>query len=68
MSNQIVFSQAQARKFVEIVKHFKDIEHLTVRTDNSSGIGVGLEVSFNLFNEDTNRPDTKIDITDFREW
>jgi len=68
MSEQIVFSQAQARKFVEIVKHFKDIDHFTVRTDNSSGIGVGLEVSFNLFNDDTDRPDAKIDITDFGEW
>lgn len=67
MSGQIFFSQAQARKFAEIVKQFKDIEYFLVRTDESSGIGVGLEVSFNLFNDNTDHPDATINITDFSE-
>lgn len=68
MEDKIIFTQLQARKFAEIVKHFKDIEYFTVQTDSSSGIGVGLEVSFNLFNDDTERTDTKIDITDVSTW
>ena len=43
-------------KLVEIVDHFKEVEHFTVETDYSSGIGVGVVVSFS------------IDITDVKEW
>ena len=65
MSNQkIKLSREQILKLVEIVDHFKEVEHFTVETDESSGIGVGIIVSFGLFSEN----DAKVDVTDLGKW
>lgn len=62
--NKITLNRKQVAKLTEIVDHFKEIEHFTVETDNSSGIGVGIQVKFDLFEKN----DTNINITDLSEW
>ena len=71
-NDKVILNRKQAEKFCEVVKQFGSIEHFTIETDSSSGIGTGLVVSFNLFDDcDSHvhkRADTKIDITDVSEW
>lgn len=62
--NKITLNRKQVAKLTEIVDHFKEIEHFTVETDNISGIGVGIQVKFDLFEKN----DTNINITDLSEW
>lgn len=57
-------SRQQILKLFEIANHLRNVEHFTVETDESSGIGVGVVVSFSLFSDD----DAKIDISDVKEW
>ena len=65
MSNQkIKLNRQQILKLVEIMNQFIDVEKFTIETDESSGIGVGIIVSFGLFSDD----DAKVDITDVKEW
>jgi hypothetical protein len=63
-SPKIMLNREQIGKLNEIVKHFKEINHFTIQTESVSGIGVGIQVSFDLFEKD----DTTIDITDVKEW
>ena len=56
----ITLNREQIGKLNEIVDHFIEINKFIIETDNSSGIGTGLSVKFDLFE----RNDTKIDITD----
>ena len=65
MSNQkIKLNRQQILKLVEIMNQFIDVEKFTIETDESSGIGVGIIVSFGLFSDD----DAKVDITDVKSW
>lgn len=64
MSTSITLNREQILKLYDITNHFKEINHFEIETDHSSGIGVGLKVSFDLFEKN----DTKIDITDVKEW
>ena len=65
MSNQkIKLNRQQILKLVEIMNQFIDVEKFTIETDESSGIGVGIIVSFGLFSDN----DAKVDITDVKEW
>ena len=65
MSKQkIKLNRKQILKLVEIVNQFIDVEEFTIETDTSSGIGVGVIVSFGLFSDD----DAKVDITDVKDW
>lgn len=64
MSKSITLNREQIQKLYEIVNHFKEINHFVVETDSSSGIGVGIQVRFDLFQ----KSDTTIDITDVKEW
>ena len=61
---KIKLNRHQILKLVEIVNQFIDVEEFTIETDESSGIGVGVVVSFSLFSDD----DAKIDISDVKEW
>jgi hypothetical protein len=61
---EVILNRKQIGKLTEIVNHFKEIQHFTVTTDSSSGIGTGVVVKFTLF--DTN--DSSVDITDVSEW
>jgi hypothetical protein len=63
-SPAIMLNREQIGKLNEIVNHFKEINHFTIRTESLSGIGVGIQVSFDLFEKD----DTTVDITDVKEW
>ena len=56
----ITLNREQIGKLNEIVDHFIEINKFIIETDNSSGIGTGLSVKFDLFEIN----DTKIDITD----
>jgi hypothetical protein len=60
----LILNREQIGKLNEIVNHFKEVNHFTIEADSSSGIGVGIQVRFDLFEKN----DTKIDITDVREW
>lgn len=64
MSKQITLNREQIAKLNEIVSHFKEINRFTIVEDHSSGIGTGIEVRFGLFDDN----DTKVDITDIKEW
>lgn len=64
MSKSITLNREQIFKLYEITQHFKEINHFQIETDHSSGIGFGVKVSFDLFEKN----DTKIDITDVKEW
>jgi hypothetical protein len=66
--NTLSLNRTQINKLTEIVTHFKEVEWFTIKVDHSSGIGTGLVVAFNLFNDDDKDVDTKIDITDVSTW
>jgi hypothetical protein len=64
MTKSVMLNREQISKLTEIADHFKEIKHFTIEADHSSGIGVGITVRFDLFEKD----DTKINITDVKEW
>lgn len=64
MNRSITLNRKQIEKLTEIVAHFKEVNDFTIESDSSSGIGVGIQVRFSLFE----KKDTKIDITDVKEW
>ena len=73
MSESFILNRKQMNKLVEIANHFKEVKHFKISVDNSSGIGVGVVVSFDLFEDSDSNifglgGDTKIDITDVSEW
>lgn len=57
---KIMLNRKQIGKLNEIILHFPEIDKFTIETDNSSVIGTGVCVRFNLFGE----ADTKISITE----
>lgn len=61
---KILLNREQIGKLTELVNHFKEINHFTISSDSSSGIGTGIVVGFDLFEKN----DTKIDITDVKSW
>jgi len=65
--DELVLNRQQIGKLVEIYTHFKEIERFTIQVDRSSGIGTGIVVAFNLFNDD-DKHDTTVDITDVSTW
>ena len=65
---ELALNRKQLGKLVEVYTHFKEVEWFTIKVDYSSGIGTGLVVAFNLFNDDDKDVDTKIDITDVSTW
>lgn len=65
---ELALNRKQLGKLAEIYTHFKEVEWFTIRVDQSSGIGEGITVSFNLFGDDDKDVDTKIDITDVSTW
>ena len=62
--SEVKLNREQIGKLAEIVNNFKEVQHFTVTTDHSSGIGVGVVVKFTLFDKN----DSSIDITDVKEW
>ena len=66
--NTLSLNRTQINKLTEIVTHFKEVEWFTIKVDRSSGIGEGIVVEFNLFNDDDKDVDTTIDITDVSTW
>ena len=64
MSKEITLNREQIEKLHTIANHFKEINHFNIKTDSSSGIGVGVVVTFDLFE----KKDTMIDITDVKDW
>lgn len=62
--SEVILNREQIGKLAEIVNHFKEIQHFTVTTDHSSGIGTGVVVKFTLLEKN----DTTVDITDVKEW
>ena len=68
MTESLSLNRKQLNRLTEIVSHFKEVEWFTIRVDRSSGIGTGIIVEFNLFNDDDKDVDTKIDITDVSTW
>ena len=63
-SKSIVLNREQIEKLHEIISHFQEIDKFTIQIDHSSGIGTGVVVGFDLFQKN----DTKIDITDMKDW
>jgi hypothetical protein len=66
--NTLSLNRKQLGKLTEIVNHFKEVEWFIIKVDHSSGIGEGITVEFNLFNDDDKDVDTKVDITDVSTW
>ena len=64
MTKSIILNREQVQKLTEIVNHFTEVQHFEIEADNSSGIGVGIQVRFTLFEKN----DTRVDITDVKEW
>ena len=62
--SEVKLNREQIGKLAEIVNNFKEVQHFTVTTDYSSGIGTGVVVKFTLFDKN----DSSIDITDVKEW
>lgn len=60
----VTLSREQVKKLNELVYHFEEVEYFDIVVDQSSGIGTGLSVTFDLFT--TN--DTKVDITEYEKW
>ena len=64
MSKSIMLNREQVQKLTEIVERFPEVKNFMIEADNSSGIGVGISVKFNLFDA----YNFDVDITDVREW
>jgi len=64
---EVTLNRQQIGKLVEMYTHFKEIQQFTIQVDHSSGIGAGIVVTFNLFNND-DKHDTTVDITDVSTW
>ena len=62
--NEIQLTRKQIAKLIEMYTHFPEVSHFNLSVDRSSGIGAGIQVSFDL----TDCVDAKIDITDVAEW
>ena len=63
----LTLNRKQVDKLVEIVTHFHEIKFFTIDTENKTGIGDEITVSFQLF-EDSFDNDAKINITDVESW
>jgi hypothetical protein len=63
----LTLNRKQVDKLVEIVTHFHEIELFTIDTENKTGIGDEITVSFQLF-DDSFDNDAKINITDIESW
>ena len=63
----VTLNRKQVDKLVEIVTHFNEIEIFTINTENKTGIGAEVTVSFQLF-ADSFDDDAKINITDVESW
>ena len=73
MSDYIIINKKQMAKLIDIGTNFNTVDYFKISLDTSSGIGTGVVVSFNLFEDSTSNlydsdGDTKIDITDISEW
>jgi hypothetical protein len=66
--NTIALNRQQVDKLAEIATHFKEVEWFTIEIDNSSGIGAGIIVKFNMFGDDDKDTDTQVNITDVSTW
>ena len=64
MAQEIKLNREQIAKLIELYSQFEEVQNFTIRTEHDSGIGVGVSVSFDLFE----RSDTKVDITDYKKW
>ena len=62
--SEVKLNRDQISRLSEIVNHFKEVQHFTVTTDSSSGIGVGVIVTFTV----SDKIDASVDITDVKEW
>jgi hypothetical protein len=62
--SEVKLNRDQISRLSEIVNHFKEVQHFTVTTDSLSGIGVGVIVTFTVFD----KIDASVDITDVKEW
>lgn len=60
----ITLNRKQVNQLVQIIEHFKEVEHFTIESDGSSGIGPIIRVKFDFFNNNS----TTVDITDVESW
>ena len=66
MLQSIVLTRKQIDQLAEIVNHFTEIDDFTLEVDHSSGIGVGIRVTFDLLK--SGKKDTAVDITNMTNW
>lgn len=66
MTASITLSRKQVTQLAEIANHFTEIDDFTLEVDHSSGIGVGIRVTFDLLK--SGKKDTAVDITDVTNW
>ncbi len=62
--NSIKLNQLQIKKLFEIAKAFPHTEHFVLEAHSPSGIGMQLDVRFDLFEP----RDAVVDITDVESW
>jgi hypothetical protein len=60
---QITLTRKQVFDLVQLVNHFAETEHFTIKSDSSSGIGPTITVQCTLFEKSTT-----VDITDVESW
>jgi hypothetical protein len=60
----ITLNRKQVNQLVQIIEHFKEVQHFTIESDSSSGIGPTIRVKFDFFNNNS----TTVDITDVESW
>ena len=59
---KLALNRKQLDQLAEIYTHFKEVEWFTIRVDDTSGIGKGIVVSFNLFGDNDKDIDTTVNI------
>lgn len=60
---KIILNRKQLQDLCHIFDHFKEVEHFTIESNSSSGIGPSIQVKFDLFEKPTT-----VDITDVSSW
>jgi hypothetical protein len=60
---QITLTRKQVFELAQVANHFKEVEHFTIESVSTSGIGPTVTVKCTLFDKPTS-----VDITDVDSW
>ena len=67
-SKSITLTRKQIGQLIELYNHFTEVPRFDILVDHSSGIGTGIQITFDLFDVGCDSTAKKVDITDYASW